>query len=75
MTATDPDHGKGTKTRNISQFKAIPEPERDSGNEVSTPEVASQSNIPKVVPPSPAPRRTSSRTKATPTRFKHFDMK
>ena len=75
VTATDPDHGKGTKTRNISQFKAIPEPERDSGNEVSTPEVASQSNVPKVVPPSPAPRRTSSMTKATPTRFKDFAMK
>ncbi len=72
VTATDPDHGKGTKTRNISHFKAIPEPDCNSGNEVLVPDVAAQSNIPTVVPPSPAPRRTSSRTTATPTRFKDF---
>lgn len=75
VTATDPDHGKGTKTRNISQFKAIPEPDCNSGNEVSAPDVASQSNVPMVVPSSPDPRRTSSRTKATPTRYKDFVMK
>ncbi len=71
ITATDTVHGKGTKTRNVSQFKPVPEPVPQDDKEPDQTDL--DPSLPDVsdVILDPGPRR-SSRTTKTPSKFKDF---